>query len=104
MDKSLGTLAFLWCFPIHTGPTPPLTLQTKLDAYIQNFFPVSTLYRVEGGRTARQFQKERSVLEGNPEMTEEYEYCISVPRTFVHDCLNPGFWIKSLFLHFSYAF
>ena len=38
MDKSLGTLAFLCCFPIHTGPTPPLTLQTKLDAYIQIFF------------------------------------------------------------------
>ena len=64
MDKSLGTLAFLWCFPIHAGPTPPLTPQTKLDAYTgyPEFFPVSTLYRVEGGRTARKFQKQRSVL------------------------------------------
>ena len=63
MDKkSWDTFAFLGCFPIHTGPTPPLTPQTKLDAYIQNFFPVSTLYSVEGGRTARKFQKERSVL------------------------------------------
>ena len=57
MDKSLETLAFLGRFPIHTGPTPPLTPQTMLDVCIQNFFRVSTLYRVGGGRTARKFQK-----------------------------------------------
>ena len=45
MDKSLGTLAFLGRFSIHTGPTPPLTQQTILDACIQNYFRVSTLYR-----------------------------------------------------------
>ena len=34
-----------------------------------------------------------------------YEYCITVPRAFVHDCLNPGFLGKIVsFLHFSYAF
>ena len=49
MDKSLGTI------PIHTGPTPPLSLQTMLDAFIQNFFRVSTLCRVGGRRTARKF-------------------------------------------------
>ena len=27
MDKSLGTLAFLGRFPIHTGPTHPFTPQ-----------------------------------------------------------------------------
>ena len=57
MDKSLGTLAFLGRFPIHTGPTPPLTPQTMLDACIQNFFRVSTLYRVGAGRTTRNFEK-----------------------------------------------
>ena len=35
MDKRLGT--FLGRFPIHTGPTPPLTPQIMLDACIQNF-------------------------------------------------------------------
>ena len=30
--------AFLGRFPIHTGPTPPLTPQTMLDEGIQNFF------------------------------------------------------------------
>ena len=87
MDKSLGTLVFLARFPIHTGPSPPLTPQTMLDAYIYNFFRVSTLYRVGRGRTARNFRKGCTVLRGNREMTEKYEYCSStVPRTFVQDC------------------
>ena len=85
MDKSLETLAFLGRFTIHTGPTPPLTPQTMLDACIQNFFRVSTLYRVGWGRTARKFRKGRTVLRGNREMTEKYEYCSTVPRTFVQD-------------------
>ena len=57
-----------------------------LDACIQNFFRVSTLYRVRGGRTARKFRKGYTVLRGNREMTEKYEYCSTVPRTFVQDC------------------
>ena len=62
-------------FPIHTGPTPPLTPQTMLDACIQNFFfRVLTLYKVGGGRTARKFRKGCTVLRGNREMTEKYEY------------------------------
>ena len=27
-------------------------------------------------------------------MTEKYEYCSTVPKTFVQDCLNPGFGEK----------
>ena len=38
-------------------------------------------------------------------MTEKYEYGSTVPRTFFHYCLNPGFGEKKVcFLHFSYAF
>ena len=85
-QKSWDTFAFLGRFPIHTGPTPPLTPQTMLDACIQNFFRVSTLYRVGGGRTARKFRKGCTVLRGNREMTEKYEYCSTVPRTSVQDC------------------
>ena len=47
--KSWDTFAFLGRFPIHTVPTPPLIPQTMFDACIQNFVPVSTLYRVGGG-------------------------------------------------------
>ena len=91
-QKSWGTFAFLKRFPIQTGPTPPLTPQTMLDACIQNFFRVSTLYRVGGGRTARKFRKRCTVLRGNREITEKYEYCSTVPRTFFQDCQqwNPG--------------
>ena len=39
------------------NPNPPLTPQTMLDACIQNFFRVSSLYKVGGGRTARNFEK-----------------------------------------------
>ena len=48
------------------------------------FFP--TLYRVGGGRTGRNFRKGCTVLRGNREMTDKYEYCSTVPRTF----LGPG--------------
>ena len=94
MDKSLETLCISGAFPIKTGPTPSLTPETMLDACIQNFFRVSTLYRVGGGRTARKFRKGCTVLRGNREMTEKYEYCSTVPRTFVQDCMNPGFGEK----------
>ena len=67
-------------------PPPPLPLQTMLDACIQIFFRVSTLYRLVERRTARKFRKGCTVLRGNREMTEKYEYCSTVQRTFVRDC------------------
>ena len=73
-------------FPIHTGPTPPLSLQTMLDACIQNCFRVSTLHRLGGGRTARKFRKRMYYLMRESRMTEKYEYCTTVPNIFVHDC------------------
>ena len=75
-QKSWDTFAFLGRFPIHTGPTPPLTPQTMLDACIQNFFWVSTLYRVGGGRTAREFQKGYTVLRRKREMTENMNIAV----------------------------
>ena len=59
---SWDTFASLGRFPIQTGPTPPLTPQTKLDVCIQNFFRVLTLHRVAGERTARKLQKGCTVL------------------------------------------
>ena len=88
MDKSLGTLSRSWgvfqCTQVQPLPSPHK--QLMLDECIQNFFRVSTLYRVGGGRTARKFRKGCTVLRGNREMTEKYEYCSTVPRTFVQDC------------------
>ena len=77
------TLVLLGHFPVYPGPTPPLTPQTMLDACIQKFFRVSTLYRVGEGRTARKFRKGCTVLRGNREKTEKYEYCNTAPGSFV---------------------
>ena len=65
--QSLGILAFLGHFPVHTGPTPPLTPQTMLDACILNFFRVSTLYIVYGwgkGELNKSFKKDDCFNEG----------------------------------------
>ena len=78
-QKSWDAIAFLGRFPIHKGPTPPLTPQTMLDACVQNFLRVSTMYRVGGERNARKFRKGCTVLRGNREVTEKYEYCSTVP-------------------------
>ena len=77
-QMSWDTFAFLGRFQIHTGRTPPLTPQTMLDACIQIFFRVSTLYWMGGGRSARKFWKWCTVLRGNREMTEKYAYCSTV--------------------------
>ena len=87
-------------FPIHTGPPPSLAQQTMLDASIQNFFRVSTSYRVKGGRTAKNFRTGCTALRENREMTEKNEYCSTVPRTFFQDCMNPGFGEKVCFSFF----
>ena len=70
-----------------------------LDACIQNFFRVSTLYRVGGERTSRKFRKGCTVLRGNREMTEKYEYCSTVPRNFVQDWF--GVWLSQKFVWMS---
>ena len=94
--KVLGHFRVYGAF--HTGPTPPLTPQTMLDACIQNFFRVSTLYKVGGGRTARKFRKGCTVLRGNREMIEKYEYCSTVLRTFVQYCRYIGYFTIQVFL------
>ena len=101
-QTSWDTFGFLGRFPIHTGPTPPLTPQTMLDACIQNFFGVSTLYMVGGGRTARKFRKGCTVLRGKREMTEKYEHRSTVPRTFVQGYSKNSSEQLFGFLVFSY--
>ena len=68
--KVLGHFCFSGAFfnSHRSNPSPHPT--TMLHAFIQNFFRVSTLYRVGGGRTARKSRKGCTVLRGSPEMTE----------------------------------
>ena len=67
-----------------SSPSPHPT--NNVGRVYPEFFGVSRLYRVGGGRTARNFPKGCTVLRENREMTEKYEYCSTVPRTFVQDC------------------
>jgi len=69
-QKSWDTLAFLGRFPIRTGPTLPLTPQTKLDALIQNFFRVSALYRMGAreGELQENFEKGLLFYEGTKKL------------------------------------
>ena len=66
-----------------SNPSPHAT--NNVGRVSPEFF-FSTLYRVGGGRTGRNFRKGCTVLRGNREMTDKYEYCSTVPRTF----LGPG--------------
>ena len=84
MDKSLGTLLRFWGVfqftQVQPLPSPHKQCWTRASRI---FFQVSTLYRVGGGRTARKFRKECTVLTGTREMTEKYEYYSTVSGTFV---------------------
>ena len=89
--KALGHFCVLGAFSnSHRSkplPSPHKQCWTRCK---QNFFRVSTLYRVGRGKTARKFRKGCTVLRGNREMAEKYEYCTTVPRTLVQDCSSTG--------------
>ena len=87
MHKSLGTLLHIWGIfqftQVQPLPSPHKQCWTCVSSI---FFRVSTLCRVGGGRTARKFRKRRTVSWGNRKVTEKFECCITVPKTFDHDC------------------
>ena len=73
----LGKNFHLWCFFQIThaqAVTLPPFPQTTLDAYIQNFPDFQHCI----GWGARYFPKNCTVLWRRPEITENYEYCITV--------------------------
>ena len=67
------------------GSTPPNPTNNVGRVYPDFFSEFSTLCRVGGGITARKYRKGYTVLRGNREMTEKYEYSSTVPRTFLQD-------------------
>ena len=79
---SLGTLAFLDVFQFTQAqplPSPHKQCWTR----VSRIFP---LYRVRGEGNCRKISKRMRCFMREPRMTEKYEYCITVPRTFVHNC------------------
>ena len=86
MDKSLGTLLPFWAFPIHTGPNPPLIRHKQYWTRVSRIFSDFQLCIWWGeGKLQENLEKDALFYDG-PRMTEKYEYCITVPRTFVHEC------------------
>ena len=87
VDKSLETLLHFWGVfqftQVQPLPSPHKQCWTRVSRI---FFRGSTLYKVEGGITARKFRKGLTALRGNRKMTEKYKCCSNVPRTFVHNC------------------
>ena len=73
-QPTIMDMAFLGCFPIHTGPTPPLTPQTKLEACIQIFFSfefqlcigwgegeLQEIFKRDAGRFKRELKNDRKI-------------------------------------------
>ena len=93
-QKSRDTIAFLGRFPYSHRSSPSPHPKTT-----QKFSRVSTLYRVGEGKTARNFER-MHCFKRKPRMTEKYEYCSTVPRTYVQDCSS--FKFSSCMLSFDF--
>ena len=94
MDQSLGTL-LRFCdvfqvIQVQTLPSPHKQCWTRVSRICSEFQLCIGWGGGGGGRTARKFWRWCTVLRGNREMTEKYEYCSTVPRTFVQDCRSKG--------------
>ena len=85
--KVLGNFCVSGAFSNSHRSKPSPRPKNDAGRLYPEFFPSFNF--VQGGgreRTARIFRKGCTVLRGNREMTEKYEYCSTVPRTFVQDC------------------
>ena len=103
--KVLGHFCVSGEFSISHRSNPSPHPTSNVGRVYPEFFPSFNFVQGGGGITARKFRKGCTLLRGNREMTEKYEYCSTVPRTLVQDCLNPGFGgKKSVFLIFPTLF
>ena len=100
MDKSLVTLLHFW------GVFQFTQVQPLLSPHKQCWMSVSRIFSEfqvfigwGGGRTARRFRKGCTVLRGNWEMPEKYEYCSIVPRTFYHTKHYTCSWLQHVWFN-----
>ena len=86
MDKSLGTLLHFWAFSNSYRPKPsPHPTNNVGRVYPEFFSEFQLCIWWWEGKLQENLEKDALFYEGL-RMTEKYEYCITVPRTFVHDC------------------
>ena len=89
MDKSLGTLLRFWGVFQFTQDQPLPSPHKQCWMHASRIFSKFQLcIRWGEGELQENFQKGCTVLRGKREMTEKYEYCSTVPRTFVQDCTS----------------
>ena len=87
MDKSLGTLLRFWGVFQFTQVQPLPSPDKQFWMRVSRIFSVFQLcIGWEEVELQTKFRKGCTVLRGNREMTEKYEYCSTIPRTFVQDC------------------
>ena len=87
MKKSLGTLLRFWGVFQFTQVQPLPSPHKQCWTLVSRIFSEFQLCIGWGeGELQENFEKDALFLRGIREMTEKYEYCSSVPRTFVQDC------------------
>ena len=81
-----GQRSWDWAFSSsHRSNFSPHTTNNVRRVYPE-FFPRFNLYRVGGRDNCKKISKRMHCFMKEHRMTEKYEYCITVPRSFVHDC------------------
>ena len=84
VDKSLGTLLHFWGIFQFTQAQPLPSPHKQFWMRVSRIFSEFQLCIGWGeGELQEDFETGCAVLRGNLEMTEKYEYCSTVPRTFV---------------------
>ena len=91
MDKSLGTLLRFWGVFQFTQVQPLPSPHKQCWTRVSRIFSEIQLCIGWGEGELQEHFENDAVLRGSREITGKYAYCITVPRTFVHDCLSPSY-------------
>ena len=81
-QRSWSTFVFVGFSLNNTCPTPPPTHKLQVGRVYPEFFPSFSSVYGGGRENCKTFC---TVLWGHPEITENHEYWIAVPRTFTRD-------------------
>ena len=85
MDRSLRTLLRFWgvfqCTQVQPLPSPHKQFWTSVSRIFSEF---QLCIGCGEGELQENFEKD-ALFRGNREITEKYEYCSTVPRTFFQD-------------------
>ena len=95
-QKSSDTFAFLGRFPIHVQPLP--SPHKRCCTRVSKIFSEFQLCIVWGGggrENCKKILKSMHFFKREPRNDRKYEFCSTVPRSFVQDCRLVTMWRKS---------